>query len=70
MRSLAILSILAGIGSMARPMPQLENTWNLKQIHARHTPKDPTATRDRKNTGSGVAKAKRASRKAKNKARH
>lgn len=70
MRNLAILSILAGLGAMPNSPRQLANPWNLHPVHARYTPKKPTATRDRKNTGSGVIKAKRAARKAKNKARH
>jgi len=70
MKSIAILSILAGLGATPNPQYQLTNQWNLHPVHARYTPKKPTATRDRKNTGSGVIKAKRAARKAKNKARH
>lgn len=70
MKSLAILSILAVLGAMPNSPRRLAGPLNAHPVHARYTPKKPTATRDRKNTGSGVAKAKRAARKAKNKARH
>lgn len=74
MKGLAILSILAGLGVMPNSPRRLANPFNAHPVHARYTTKKPTATRNRKNTGSGAIKAKRASIKSanvkRNKARH
>ena len=70
MRNIAILSILAGLGQMPNSALMLSNPYFGHPVHAKYKLSKPKATRDRKNTGTGIAKAKRASRKAKNKARH
>jgi len=62
MKRMAILSVIAGMGLM----PHRFNPVFAHPVHAEYAVRTPKAKRNRKNTGSGVIKAKRLARKAKN----
>lgn len=65
---MAILSVIAGMGLMPSNPYRLSSVF-AHPVHAKYAVRNPKATRDRKNTGSGTLKAKRLARKAKNKKR-
>lgn len=65
MKRMAILSVIAGMGLMSNNPYRLSSVLAYP-VHVKYAASNPKATRNRKNTGSGVIKAKRLARKAKN----
>ena len=74
MKRIGILSVLSGLGLMQSSPMRNASPVLAHPVHAKYKLGTPKATRDRKNTESGVIKAKRASVKSanvkRNKARH